>query len=753
MQRLRITPQVWVLHEQPKQTQMSRIPHTPTRRMDDSAESAHHESPSRFEEDAPAYNPKNLTCDEYLGIRNPADKWSATDGDNAVHGFLEMFNSDKLFCAECFGHSKDECDSKSTACTTRIASLAPNECASAPVCEDLNGGDGVSSAAFLQSISNAYLSFQSNYEAIQEAGHDCDKQMAKFSDVFAPVPSSHGDVIGIIIATSLLAGLLSFMGMYAGAIGGIALGLGTGLGMDAMFSSKPGSQDTAGPLGLIVDRVLENFGQLTNKLFQDGEYTQPNSDGTADVSITLQNMTRDGKLVSPDMDPKSHFMGLKPTYRRFLYQQLALITWQTLEVDGETHVPFIAFDTVPCAEVDPDDEKSVSNSHLDGIEDLDVQVDFQGQCYYLLDAFPKAYAARTSTNRCNGARHLPGGTHKTMKANSEEFAKLSLEDFVIPSVLGWQQHSKTNGYASAGSNGNLIKDPQQAGAVNIPICDYVANAKSPGVGCPRIFEITGNDKQCALVPASEGKNPPDAAKPLEVDNTALPYNLIVAAGALDVDPVSFWYADQYWTSKETDEPHSCKGGKDGGDDEYANGARNMDCNFDCPLLKPEDGDPPASATVDHPLPATPVQAVAGVSSFANTYSKPAGPAPAAATPTYVSGVCPMIITQYQKHEKKSNPSNDFQVEISVKDSEGNQAAYLPKKACPIGEPVTMKGLRGGDFNVIVGKDLGDERLTDYTPLSFTYSGQGFDTNRLKCRKGKDGQYQNGDRELDCNIKC
>ncbi|KAI4113343.1 MAG: hypothetical protein LQ345_005656 [Seirophora villosa] len=396
-------------------------------------QSADDESPSAFEKDAPAYNPKNLTCDDYLGIRKPADKWSATDGDNAVHGFLEMFNSDKLFCAECFGHSKDECDSKSTACSEGIRTRAtpeggnaswtvaaalfgqysnadrftcqigPNECASAPACEDLNGGDGVSSAAFLQSISNAYLSFQSNYEAIQEAGHDCDKQMAKFSDVFAPVPSSHGDVIAIIIATSLLAGPLSFMGMYAGAIGGIALGLGTGLGMDAMFSSKPGSQDTAGPLGLIVDRVLENYGQFANKLFQDGEYTQPNFDGTADVSITLQNMTRDGKLVSPDMDPKSHFMGLKPIHRRLLYQQLALLTWQKLEVDGKAHVPFIAFDTVPCAEVDPDDEKSVSNSHLDGIEDLDVQVDFQGHCYYLLDAFPKAYAARTSTNRCNGA--------------------------------------------------------------------------------------------------------------------------------------------------------------------------------------------------------------------------------------------------------------------------------------------------------------------------------------------------------------
>ncbi|KAL8978395.1 MAG: hypothetical protein Q9177_006415, partial [Variospora cf. flavescens] len=35
----------------------------------------------------------------------------------------------------------------------------------------------------------------------------------------------------------------------------------------------------------------------------------------------------------------------------------------------------------------------------------------------------------------------------------------------------------------------------------------------------------------------------DAAKPLEFDNSALPYNLILATGDLDSDPISFWYAD------------------------------------------------------------------------------------------------------------------------------------------------------------------------------------------------------------------
>ncbi|KAI4278433.1 MAG: hypothetical protein L6R35_006092 [Caloplaca aegaea] len=162
---------------------------------------------------------------------------------------------------------------------------------------------------------------------------------------------------------------------------------------------------------------------------------------------------------------------------------------------------------------------------------------------------------------------------------------------------------------------------------------------------------------------------------------------------------------------------------------------------------------PASATIAHPLPATPVQAVAGETSFVNTHSKTAWPAPAEATPTYVSGRCRMKINQYQKHEKNSNPTNHFQLLISVKDSEGNQAAYLPKTSLPIGEPITMKGLKGGDFNVIVGKDLGDEPLTDYKPISFNYGGQDFDTGILKCRKGPGGLYEDGDRKMDCNIDC
>ncbi|KAL8929869.1 MAG: hypothetical protein Q9208_001013 [Pyrenodesmia sp. 3 TL-2023] len=761
---------------------------------------------------APAWNLKNITCDDFLGIRRPADKWNATDGDNAVQDFVNMYNSDTLYCPECFGYTKEQCDSESKLCSEGIRTRAtpeggnpswtvaaalfgkydnadrftcqigPNECATAPKCEELNDGDGASSAALLQSVSNAYLSFQTNYDAIQEAGHACDTQMNKFSDVFAPVPDSEGEIIALIVLTALLGGLTAFLGLAGGAMAGIAVGIGSGIGMEKFFMSKPGPQDTSGTLGLLVDEVLKTYSEMTNRLFQDGEFSHPSSDGRTDVKITLQNMAREGKLVSPDMDPESHFTGLKPIYKRILFQQLALVTWTSLAVDGKTHVPFIAFDKGACDQVDGEKEGSLEKVSvgLEGIKKLDVQFDYQGDCYYLLDGVPGDRATKSAYALC-GAKALPGGTNKALSENAEEFSKLEVADFIIPSVLGWQAHAKTNGYPSAAANGNLIKDIRAPGVVNIPVCDYLTDPKHPGVGCPVIGRVKSETK-CDVIGAGEGSNQPgqysqggcrahvtqwqknevknnanqlpdyqlsvdiydqtnrivgsatkqSAAKPLEVTDTSLPYNLIVVPGAVDSDPVSFWYADQYWTSKDTGDPHKCNGG-DGDGKEYDHGARQMDCNFACPLPN-SDEDPPVSATIDHPLPTPAVEAVPGVSSFVNTWSKTAGPAAAAATPTYASGVCPMKITQYQKNLKDSNPTNHFQLEISVKDANGGQAASFAKQPCPIGEPKVMQGLKGGDFTITIGKNL-DGPLDDSTPISFSWRGEDFDTDTLKCRHG------------------
>lgn len=784
------------------------------------------DSQSEYNTDGPAYNRKSLSCSDYLGIHGSAEKWNATDGDNALREFVKMYNSDSLWCSECFGEAKEDCHSEDKQCDDDIRTrstpdnsaepnwsvaaalfgqydkadsftcrIGPSECASAPECKDLNGGEGAGAAAILQSITNAYLAFQSNYEAVQQAGNECNMQMNLFSDVFAPVPDSENEIIALIILTSLLGGMAAFLGPVGGFVVGTAAGIGSGIGMEKYFSSMPGPQDTSSSLGTILDIVLEAYGNMTDHLFQNGNYTHPTSDGTSDFVITMQNLMKEGQLVKPDSDPKNYFRNMVPTYKRILFQQLALITWTHLQVDGKTHVPFIAFNKGACDQVSDEKEGSLGKAGFDGIETLDVQIDYQGDCYYLLDGVPASRSMYSPTGSCIG-KALPGGTNKELTENADVFSELEIADFIIPSVLGWQAHAKTNGYKSAAANGNLIKDVRAPGVVNIPVCDYLTDSKHPGVGCPVIGRLI-SDTKCDLVGSGEGQNPPgqyspggcrahvtqwqknqvknnanqlpdfqlsvdiydqtnrmigsatkqSAAKPLEVTDTSLPYNLIIVPGGVDSDPVSFWYADQYWTSKDTGDPHKCQGG-DGDDNEYDNGARQMDCAFDCPLPNPNE-DAPASATIDHPLPTPAVEAVPGISSYVNTWSKTAGPAPAAETPTYASGGCPMKITQYQKNLKDSNPTNDFQLEISVKDANGGQAASFAKQPCPIGQPMVMQGLKGGDFTITIGKNL-DGPLEDSSPISFSWRGEDFDTDTLQCAHGG---YENGDRELNCNLNC
>lgn len=490
----------------------------------------------QFDEDAPAYNLENLTCDDFLGIHRPADKWNATDGDNAVQDFVNMYNSDTLYYPQCFGYTKEQCDSKSKLCAEGIRTRAtpeggnsswtvaaalfgkydnadrftcqigPNECATAPKSEELNDGVGASSAALLQSVSNTYLSFQTNYDAIQEAGHACDTQMNKFSDVFAPVSDSESEILTLIVITAVLGGLTAFLGLAGGAMAGIAVGLASGIGMEKFFTSMPGPQNTSGTLGLIADEVLKTYGDMANKLFQDGEFSHPGSDGKTDVKLTLQNMAREGQLVSPDMDPKSYFTGLKPTYKRILFQQLALVTWTSLEVDGKTHVPFIAYDKGACDQIDGEKEGSLRKGGFHGIEKLDAQLDYQGDCYYLLNGVPtSSYSMYSSSRSCTG-KALPGGTNKELTENADEFSSLEIADFIIPSVLGWQAHDKTNGYQSAAANGNLIKDIRAPGVVNIPVCDYHADFEHPDVSCPIVGPVISETK-CEVTGFGEGKNP------------------------------------------------------------------------------------------------------------------------------------------------------------------------------------------------------------------------------------------------------
>lgn len=494
--------------------------------------------------------------------------------------------------------------------------------------------------------------------------------------------------------------------------------------------------------------------------------------------------------MQQDGDPKTYFINLQSAYEKLLYQQLALVTWQNLEVDGYTHTPFIAFDTGAYSDVDPKKTTSVGNYYLPGVEKLDVQFDFQGDCYYLLDAIPTYNNEETvSGPRCNGAHALPGGTHKSMANNSQTYANLTIHDFIIPSVLGWQKHSKTNGYATAASNGNIVNDLQAPGVVNIPVCDILAGLDDHGVGCPKIGFDTHKNKVCDLVSANEGMEPPglyqpgkcrvhveqwqrnemtngenvlnnfqlaidifdnanheiasatkeSAIKPLEVVNSELPFDLIVATGTGDNDPLSFWYADQFWLSS-TANAKQCQIGS------YDSGSRKLDCTFDCPLPPSE---PPVSATSAYPLPTGPVIAIGGPTTFINTYTRPSpiGTTAAQPTPKYAGGTCVVLVKQYQKHEEGENPTGDYEIEASVKDTRGApiDGASSGKVAAPSGKPVPLIGMKGPFTVTALGLDA--------DPLIFTYNDQTFNSSKGRKDPCRVDNFNNGNRNVGCKFAC
>lgn len=780
--------------------------------------------------DGPAFNLKKLSCKDYpIGV-TAQEEWKAVDGDNTVQAFVDMYNEDKLFCYPCFNKDKKDCQDSSASCNRGIKTASElqnsndnsmadpswsiaaalfaqyknaegftcklggnNPCSSPPTCDECNNGDGAGSSAILKSLSNAYTSFQKTHDAVSEARDRCNTKMNLFSDVFAPVPDGEGEAMALIIMTSLFGGMLGFLPGIGGAIGGMAAGLGSGIGMEKYFSSRPGAADTSASLGTVTDDVLKAYSDVMNGLFTTGEFNHKSSDGRSDVDVSLQSMMSDGALVHPDGDWNTDYDPLVDKYEKIFFQQLALITWQNLEPDKKKHVPFITFEKGACDKVDKKKAK------LQDSLDHDSQIDFQGDCYYLLDAYVyESYSTYSASIDCT-ADKLPGATNKDMSTNSDDFKGLSLGDFIIPSVLGWQNHSNQNGYESAAANGNLIKDPQGAGVVNIPVCDYEGNYEHPGIGCPKLGSTSNSEKKgCDIIPESEGKNLPgqyqfgtckahvqqwtklalknnanqlpdyqiqvdvydtdgrsvgsatkqDAKDPLEVSDTNLPYNLIVVPGGGDDDPMNFWYADQYWDSSDKD-THKCSVGDYNDGSHYDGSSRQMDCNFDCPLADPNDN-PPKSATIDHPLPNPAIKAYPGPTQFVNTYSKAAAAAPTTApTPNYATGVCGMHITQYQRNEKDSNPTNDYQLEVNVKDAKGAEAANLPKMSAPQDKPLTMNGLKT-PMTIRLGGYKDDKAKGEDSVIYFAYDGQNFDTESLKCHKGG---YEDGNRDMDCNFNC
>ena len=133
-----------------------------------------------------------------------------------------------------------------------------------------------------------------------------------------------------------------------------------------------------------------------------------------------------------------------------------------------------------------------------------------------------------------------------------------------------------------------------------------------------------------------------AAESLEVVDSVLPYDLVLATGSTDNAPIMFWYGDQYWDSSSSE----CSVGA------YDSGMRQMDCGFQCP--EPS-GNPPVSATVQHPYPNVPTAAIGGDLSFTNTFSiasptpTSTGPPPPPPKPTYATGHCHVHIMSALPH--------------------------------------------------------------------------------------------------------
>ena len=424
--------------------------------------------------------------------------------------------------------------------------------------------------------------------------------------------------------------------------------------MNTLIFDQPSAPDTSTVLAQIVSNAQGAYSAIASALFADGSYVYSPGDGSQQsATITWSALMANGKLLQQQDNQTD---ALEQVYERLLYQQLAVYTWENLEEGSTGHMPFIAFENGPCNKNNSTDKKSDAKSPLDSVIDnvskSDTNVTYNGTCYYLLDGTTKTHLLLEHS--CIG-KALPGGTNKDMNDYSGEFAQLSISDFVIPSVKGWQDHNRQNGWKDNTGTGQIFTDPQDAGTVSFPVCDYLGNPDSPGVGCPKFGKA--NHTSCYFYDQSYGLNQPgdfnpgwcgvhveqwrpqsdenqlstyqlsatikddfgrpignaikqSAAETLELIDSVLPYDLYIATGASDDAPLKFWYSGQYWNSSS--KANQCSVG------DYNDGYRQMDCGFHC--TKPTDGEnPPASATIQYPFPNAPTAASGGNTTFLNTY--------------------------------------------------------------------------------------------------------------------------------------
>lgn len=249
-------------------------------------------------------------------------------------------------------------------------------------------------------------------------------------------------------------------------------------------------------------------------------------------------------------------------------------------------------------------------------------------------------------------------------------------------------------------------------------------------------------------------------EPVIVVDSSLPNRLLVdASGKVDSDPVQFWYADQYWDSNS--QANKCKVGS------YDSGHRDMDCGFNCG--PPPSGQPPKSATANHPLPTAAKTAVPGPNSLVNTFTTASSSAPAPSgssgpspKPDYIQGWCGYHLTQYQKNEDEdTNPTANYEFEVTVFEASTDQNEHKPKVIGTLGKTQIANGASAnvtGDMPnplvVSVEKDA-----VDSSPVDFSYAGTSWTSKDKysggdRCATGsKDDGYQNGKREFDCGFSC
>ncbi len=761
----------------------------------------------------------NVSCGDFTFTVNGSQQWSLLNGDLVVSTFESMFASNALICPDCWGGDSHTCTSSDWRCQYGLrdlshsnTSLSPRwdtaaahfagqgsetdltcgvmqtECSGAPDCKSCNGPGPWAIIKSLETMQNL---MENIYNAIIQAGVACDAQMTHFSNVFAPVPSIQDQSLLSTLYSEVFGGIMGVI-PGIGAIGGVAAGVASAVGLSNTFSHAPGPVDTATVLGTMANATALTYSNFVADLFANGSSSLTSADGKINTTITLEHQMKNGNLMQQQQDPTGFYTALIPVYQRILFQQLALYTWQNLEpqdkavleVNGGQHIPFITFDNSPCDQVDPKTPGTLLNKWESLVKE-DANTTYDGRCYYLLDALvtTQTYdngqtSGQTGNQICN-MMSFPGGTNEALTTNAEQFASLSLADFIVPAVLGWQANGNLNGYPTAASNGVLPTDPQAAASVSILICDYANNENNPGAGCPKLTEkvqgtvcdtYIGANQPGSYNPGNcrahvtqykpnSGQNPlndweltitifdnsnieigqatqQSAQEPLIVADSVLPFDLIVATGA-DKDTITFWYADQYWDSET-----GCKlgEGKMGG---WAGGARQGDCGFQCPF--PAYGDPPpVSATIAHPLPGPATAAIAGSATYLNTFitaTPTATPAPPAAD--YARGKCTMHIKQYQKHEDGENETGDYQIDVVIYDAKNKALKDNGKVPAPGGQPVEVYGLV--DTVTLTAGNI------DNDPFTVNYQGDTWKTSdKGKCKVSKPVK---GSRFLDCPLIC